>query len=95
VLATRTAKADAKGGGARKLLAALSPISSAEAAESVPVKTRAHCVSNVHHGVASKAGKRSAVAGGSTRAKSAQRGLAQKPHSKSKKTVLLAAREHS
>ena len=97
---TRTAKADAKGSSAGKLLAALSPISTAEAAEPELTKARGNCVRNVRPVVASKTckpriGSSRTHTKTASRSATAQRGLAQKPHhAKSKKSTLLAAREH-
>ena len=95
----RAAKADA-GGNAGKLLAALSPISSAEAAELSPAKAQGNCVRSVRPVAASKTCKsrggaaRTHATKSASRSAAAQRGLAQKPrHSKSKKSVQLAARE--
>jgi D-alanyl-D-alanine carboxypeptidase/D-alanyl-D-alanine carboxypeptidase (penicillin-binding protein 5/6) len=95
--AKRVAKADAKGSGTTKLLAALSPISSAEAAETVLAKAQARCAATPRHVVASKTCKPQSSAS-RTRAKAAsrstaQRSFAQKSRSKSKKPGPAVARE--
>jgi D-alanyl-D-alanine carboxypeptidase len=90
---TRIAHAQTKAGGTGKLLAALSPIASAEAAESVaPAKTHAQCVGKVRHGATGKTCKpHVATKTVRTHAKSAShpapRTLAQKSKPKTKATT--------
>lgn len=96
----RPLPADNKGSGVRKVLAALSPISSAEAAEPIPEKTITRCAVSARKVAANKNCKgqtavaRSHVKPAPRSTAAAKTALAQKPHhSKSKKPVQVASRK--